>query len=982
MKNLKKNSESFPFFIWKIIHLGLLFFLVNPILPLRAQKLPSKPPPKRSSSSLPAGFHPPRLKKFVHATFPQKALGSKKHALVILQILLDAKGHVAQVKILKSANKILDKAAIAAVKKFQFIPATLKGKPVPVAIQYRYHFFLKAVKKNNPSPPSSQKQSSKGRRNPTSLPVKKNLSFEKRKKQASKNPSSKNPLKNRRQGKNFFQKEQRKTDSAKKKKVFFRGFVLERGTRRPVDGATIYILGRRFHKQLIANSKGAFELKEKLPIGRFRFVISVPNYAKYEVFLRVFDGKKRSVKWKRPKGKKKRVYPLFLGEENRRDFYLVNLGSGLFESVTRVRREKKEIYRRTIRREELTVIPGTQGDPLKVVQNLPGVARTPLSTGFFVVRGSAPDDSRVYLHGHRIPQLYHFGGLTAVINGDMAKSIDFVPGGFSVAYGRSMGGVIDLKLRRGKERWHGYIDTDQIDIGLFLEGPLWKGATIMMSARRSHLDLFLNLVLPKSRNFDLTVAPRYYDAQLKFDWRLSPTNRTSLIFYLSDDVLSFLRDEPIGRSSLRGNFGFSTTFYRLQGAWIIGKKDKVEHEFSFDIGWTFSKMNGGGKLDVDNKDFVISLRDELRVRFSKSFGIRLGLDSQIGHVDLRLKVPIDIPRPEDPPGSTGHGSKLELSDFYTNHWTVEPAFYLELDWKFLSTLRLLGGVRADYYSESKEGTLDPRVSLIWSPTKRWNITGTVGLFSQPPGGAEISEVFGNPEVRAEHAIHYTLATKWRWNCPLSWDAFCHEVSTGITFYYKQMYSLIVSSNAVIERDGEKKLERLKNGGIGRAYGMEFMLRLPPHRRFFGWISYTLGRSERLDAPDKKWRLFDYDQTHILTIVGALKLGYGFTFSARFRYVSGNPYTPLKGGIFDADSGGYIPIPGELYSERRAAFHQLDLRLDYKIVFPLWMLKFYLDVRNVYNQPNQEGMIYKYDYTKSAPITGVPIVPSLGIKGEF
>ncbi len=85
---------------------------------------------------------------------------------------------------------------------------------------------------------------------------------------------------------------------------------------------------------------------------------------------------------------------------------------------------------------------------------------------------------------------------------------------------------------------------------------------------------------------------------------------------------------------------------------------------------------------------------------------------------------------------------------------------------------------------------------------------------------------------------------------------------------------------------------------------------------------------------------------------------------------------------DADAGRYVPIPGANNSARNPLFHQLDLRLDYRLTFPQWKLSFYLDVQNVYNQPNQEGSTNNYDYTQQAPLTGVPIFPSLGIKGQF
>ena len=39
-----------------------------------------------------------------------------------------------------------------------------------------------------------------------------------------------------------------------------------------------------------------------------------------------------------------------------------------------------------------------------------------------------------------------------------------------------------------------------------------------------------------------------------------------------------------------------------------------------------------------------------------------------------------------------------------------------------------------------------------------------------------------------------------------------------------------------------------NTGSGLVYGTEVLLRYNPDDRFFGWISYTLSRSERLSSP--------------------------------------------------------------------------------------------------------------------------------------
>ena len=44
-------------------------------------------------------------------------------------------------------------------------------------------------------------------------------------------------------------------------------------------------------------------------------------------------------------------------------------------------------------------IAGTQGDTLKAVQNLPGIARPPFNGGLIAVWGSPPGDTRVYADG-------------------------------------------------------------------------------------------------------------------------------------------------------------------------------------------------------------------------------------------------------------------------------------------------------------------------------------------------------------------------------------------------------------------------------------------------------------------------------------------------------------------------------------------------------------------------------------------------------
>lgn len=87
-------------------------------------------------------------------------------------------------------------------------------------------------------------------------------------------------------------------------------------------------------------------------------------------------------------------------------YHLIPESSG-YETVVRGDREKKEVIRHTLERQELQKIPGTFGDPIRVLQNLPGVARAPYVSGQLIVRGASPSQTDTLMDGVSIPLLYH-----------------------------------------------------------------------------------------------------------------------------------------------------------------------------------------------------------------------------------------------------------------------------------------------------------------------------------------------------------------------------------------------------------------------------------------------------------------------------------------------------------------------------------------------------------------------------------------------
>ena len=62
--------------------------------------------------------------------YPQEAFVKKIEGIVLLEILIDSHGRVADARVLRSIPQ-LDAAAIAAVRQWLFRPAIRNGRPVP-----------------------------------------------------------------------------------------------------------------------------------------------------------------------------------------------------------------------------------------------------------------------------------------------------------------------------------------------------------------------------------------------------------------------------------------------------------------------------------------------------------------------------------------------------------------------------------------------------------------------------------------------------------------------------------------------------------------------------------------------------------------------------------------------------------------------------------------------------------------------------------
>ncbi len=94
----------------------------------------------------------PELSEFVEAERPP---GTTEGAEVIVQIDIDVEGRVTRAEAVAPTGSPFELAALGAVRRFVFTPATRDGEPIPVSIRYRY-VFEPVPPPPEPSPPEPE----------------------------------------------------------------------------------------------------------------------------------------------------------------------------------------------------------------------------------------------------------------------------------------------------------------------------------------------------------------------------------------------------------------------------------------------------------------------------------------------------------------------------------------------------------------------------------------------------------------------------------------------------------------------------------------------------------------------------------------------------------------------------------------------------------------------------------------------------------
>jgi TonB family protein len=744
--------------------------------------------------------------------------------------------------------------------------------------------------------------------------------------------------------------------------INFDGVVLERFKKRPFPGVTVNI--KDLNLSALVDKDGRFAFTD-VPLGAHKVELSGKNMITVTTEETIVKDKKKTVKY-------------FVEEKD------VSVDE---EVVVRATRIKKEAVETTIRTEEARRVPGTQGDTLKVVQNLPGVGRSAFGSGQLIVWGSAPNETQVIVDGTSLPALYHLGGLRSTVNQDFVKSIELSPGSYGSEFGRGLGGLVRVETKDvDPEGIHGYVGADVLDASAMLSANLLPNLHLDVAGRYSYLDRDLPLVT-KSDVGAFVPIPRYDDYQARLSLSLRKDEKVEAVFLASDDHL--VRTIPSEDPSQVRTQGQDTSFKRILVRYTRVMPDgaslSIVPSLGFDTDHQVSKFGAIPTL-LDTSSTSYAVRANFRQKVAPPVVMMLGGDLQ-GVVSKAQRVgSVNVPPREgditifgQPPGDEvnadnwgnhiASGAVYVLAEATFGKWKITPGLRLE-PWLIQGTrLTPPSGTQPPIGYSRMDITLDPRLTSSIAVTSGLSFNAGFGIYHQAPDIQALSAVFGNPSLGLERAIHVNAGGSYKLTATLTLE---------VVGFYKWLDSLISRS----ELATPPVAQALTQDGVGRIYGGQMLLRQELAKGFFGWLTYSIIRSERRDHKDTAWRAFDYDQTHVLALLASYNFGAGWEAGIRFRLTTGVPVTPVVGSFFDSRTDAYEPVFGKQNSERIPPFLALDARVEKTFTFQRLKLNVYADVQNVTNQQNPEQVVYNFDYSHRYLITGLPILPVVGARLEF
>lgn len=652
---------------------------------------------------------------------------------------------------------------------------------------------------------------------------------------------------------------------------------------------------------------------------------------------------------------------------------LTPVAHALGETTVAGRREKQALGglaggRFELDMQELRSLPKFIGnnDPLKILQLLPGVQTAGEGNSGIFVRGGEPGHNLILWNDAPIYNASHLLGAFSVFNTGHIGKFTLYKSHMPADFGGRLSSLIEVQSPDViPEKIMVSGDIGMIASQATLAVPLGKKSAFYVSGRQTYVGLTLKPLIQgmaSGKGKDKPFGYEFGDCNFTYVYRPDVRNKVVVNGYWGMDRLR-VEDED----------------YQLDGKirwWNLALSASWEHQWNEQVTSKnvlfYSQYNNRLNIiqNILSADLPSQIRDGgFRHKTRWSFG-RLQLlagGDYIYHV-------LEPQTPDVTTHVSGQGNSA--MQIYHSH---EIALYVNGRMNLTSRLSAEVGIRYglnfqtgpfDDLSYDDRGVLidsvhysrgqilgfrqgwEPRVALQYTVGENQQLRLAYNRQQQWVNLVSISGVglptdFWVPaskNIPSQNSDNYSLGY-FR-------TLFDGQFECSVEGYYRRLRHQMEYKNALFDLFNQQYvLEQSINYGKGDAYGAEFIFK-KNRGRVNGWVSYTLGRSQRNFPGIMGNATFSakHDRRHDFSLVANYRLNDKWDLSAVFVYATGSCFT-MPTGMYMM-GGNLVKEYGKYNGSRLPDYHRLDLSATY------WFFKgkdresgLNFSVYNVYKRSN-------------------------------
>jgi hypothetical protein len=749
-----------------------------------------------------------------------------------------------------------------------------------------------------------------------------------------------------------------------------RGNISDQISKKPISGASISILNTNYGT--ISDHEGNYKIIN-VPAGRYQMKVSAVTYSEISIPELSID----------------------MGKEKVLDLTLVEKVNNLSEVTVHpiASATINPTCSRTFTVEETQRFAASFYDPARLVASFPGVTTTNDQANNISIRGNSPNALAWRLEGVEIVNPNHLtnagtytdrpmqnGGGTIILSAQMLGNSQFLSGAFSPEYGGSVGGMFDMRLRKGNNEKREYtVQTGLLGIDLSAEGPFTKKskASYLLNYRYSFTGLLGVMGIPLG---DEAIA--YQDLSLNVNL---PTKKIGN-FTLFGMYGASSNDFKIETDSLKifakdySAINFEAKMYAIGGTHEVTLSDKMSLRTVFAIS---EKENNRTELEKSKRAsaFNGSINDNLfnqRISFNTNLNYRVNNNS-------KLKIGIYLTNINDKSVHPGVSKSAPNYQAELSSNLIQP--YINFQTNISSKLAVNAGLHYQFLTANSTKSIEPRANISYKIGDKSSLNFAYSLQGQMQLVSAYGQIANsiNRNLEFSKAHHYVLNFNKILKNDLRFKAelFLQNHFDVLTTLAKSPFS------GMNLTDEYQFLAPLSNEGTAINKGVELSIEKYFQKKYYFLVSTTI-----YDAK--------YKGSDNIEISSRFNGKYAANFTAGKEWPwnkkAKNRVVGLNlRGIYQ---GGYSESPIDLassklyqrsislddskniYIVKLPDYYRIDLRLSVKKQKQKYTRTLSLDIQNLTNHLNTA--YFYYDWAKDQVIEKkqLGLIPVLNWRAEF